>query len=309
MSITGIDALVFGVADVEEAHRFLNDWGLERDLADHSRYTTRDGCELFVRHMDDPSLPPPIEGGSTVRQVIWGVRTHHDLPVIVDELADFGATTDSEGVVQATDPTGLAIAFRVSRRFPVVVDPYPVNAPGTPNRIDARAPFYDRAVPTEISHVVFGVPDIGVLESFYVRRLGFMVSDRYTGRATFMRAAAQGNHHHLFALNSADNAAHFLHVCFKVRDIHEVIGGGQHVLKQGWTSQAGPGRHFISSACFWYFATPFRGAFEYAADEDIVSKNWIAGEHTMTPEMFSEWTFHQPMSSDTSMPLAASRAD
>jgi hypothetical protein len=91
-----------------------------------------------------------------------------------------------------------------------------------------------------------------------------------------------------------------------VRDVHEVIGGGQHIVRQGWTSQAGPGRHYISSACFWYFKSPVGGAFEYAADEDMVTEAWVPGEYDMSPEIFTEWKFNLGVETG-SMPIAASR--
>lgn len=306
MTIIGIDALTFGVTDLDDSHRFLVDWGLHRDPVDSGRYTTTDGTEIFVHPADDEDLPPAIESGSTLRQVVWGVGTDHDLLVIAGALAERGAVHERDGVVHAVDPFGLAIAFRVSRRQRVVAVPYTQNAPGSPNRLDERAPFYDRAAPHEVSHIVVGVPDLAVLEAFYVGALGFCVSDRYRGRAVFLRASARGNHHHLFGLNSADGATHFNHVCFKVRDVHEVIGGGQHIVRQGWTSQAGPGRHYISSACFWYFTSPLGGAFEYAADEDMVTEAWAPSEYDMSPEIFTEWKFNLGVETG-SMPIAASR--
>ena len=306
MSITGIDALTFGVIDLDESHRFLADWGLHRDPVDPTRCTTTDGTEIFVRGADDEDLPPATEPGSTLRQVVWGVRTDHDLRSIAEALAGRGPIDERDGVVHAVDPFGLAIAFRISRRQDVATIPYTQNGPGSPNRLDARAPFYDRAEPHEVSHIVLGVPDLAALEAFYVGLLGFHVSDRYRGRAVFLRASARGNHHHLFGLNSADGAAHFNHVCFKVRDVHEVIGGGQHIVRQGWTSQAGPGRHYISSACFWYFKSPVGGAFEYAADEDMVTEAWVPKEYDMSPEIFTEWKFNLGVETG-SMPIAASR--
>ncbi len=307
MTITGIDALSFGVADLEAAHRFAADWGLLHDPADATRYTTTDGSEIFVSGADDVTLPAAIEDGSTLRRVVWGVDTEAALADITSRLRHHGATMNVDGTtVDAVDPFGLAISFRVSRRTPGGVTPYQQNGPGAPGRVDARAPFYARATPHEISHIVVGVGDLAALESFYTNVLGFIVSDRYRARAVFMRAAPRGNHHHLFGLNSADGMTRFNHVCFKVRDIHEVIGGGQHIVSKGWTSQAGPGRHFVSSACFWYFRSPFGGAFEYAADEDSVSESWTAGEYEMSPEIFTEWKFNLG-DSGPSMPIAASR--
>jgi hypothetical protein len=77
MGFSGVDAVVFGVADMGEAKRFLGDWGLRQVFADADRlvYETRDGGEVVVRPADAPDLPPPIEPGNTLREVIWGATT------------------------------------------------------------------------------------------------------------------------------------------------------------------------------------------------------------------------------------------
>ena len=122
----------------------------------------------------------------------------------------------------------------------------------------------------------------------------------------FLRAAKYGNHHNLFVMNIDARKPKFNHLAFKVRDIHEVIGGGQFLTKRGWHSQVGPGRHYISSACFWYFESPLGGALEYCADEDIMTDKWRTREFEIGPDRFSEWTFNA--GSTFKAPTAASRA-
>jgi catechol 2,3-dioxygenase-like lactoylglutathione lyase family enzyme len=295
--ITGIDAAVFGVADLREAERFLGDWGLRKARSGGfgADYACVDRSEVSVRPVDSPQLPPAIEPGSTLRELVWGVKSRRALDAIADTLArDRSASFDSGGTLHSVDDCGLAIAFRLTRRKALKTRPGAFNAPGCVRRVDRPAPYYDRALPREISHVVLGVPDIAAVEGFYCARLGFRVSDRYVGRAVFLRAAPAGNHHHLFVLNSADGKVHFNHIAFKVRDIHEVIGGGQALAARGWETHAGPGRHYPSSACFWYFKSPLGGAAEYAADEDMVTAKWRARRFVMSPENFSEWRFNAP---------------
>ena len=74
MAFNGIDAIVFGVADMAAAKRFLDDWGLTQVSVADDRlvYRTRDGAEAIVRPRDASDLPPAIESGNTVREVIWG---------------------------------------------------------------------------------------------------------------------------------------------------------------------------------------------------------------------------------------------
>lgn len=293
-NITGVDAVIYGVTDMTEAVRFLDDWGLKRVGRARSvaRYACLDGSEIIAMPAVARALPAPVEPGSTVREVVWGVKSRRDLETLADGLArDRTVREDADGTIHAADDMGLGIGFRITRRKPVRVKPAAANSPGYISRRDQRATFYPRATPIEVSHVVFGVPDVKPVEDFYRRRLGFLVSDRYAGRAVFLRCAPAGNHHHLFLLSAADHQVHFNHTAFKVRDVHEVIGGGQFLSKRGWETQVGPGRHFPSSACFWYFRSPLGGAAEYAADEDQVTAKWKPGNLVMSPEIFSEWQF------------------
>jgi catechol 2,3-dioxygenase-like lactoylglutathione lyase family enzyme len=295
--VTGIDAAVFGAVDVRAAERFLNDWGLRRVRSGSpvARFACVDRSEVIVHEAASPQLPPAIEEGSTLRELVWGVGSRRALQAIAENLArDRSVVEDADGTVHSTDDTGLGIAFRVTRRKALRAPRVEFNAPGCVVRQDRGAPYYERALPREISHVVLGVPDIAAVERFYCGRLGFRVSDRYVGRAVFLRAAPAGNHHHLFVLNSGDRRVHYDHIAFKVRDIHEVIGGGQALAARGWQTHAGPGRHYPSSACFWYFKSPMGGAAEYAADEDMVTAKWRPRRFVMSPEKFSEWHFNAP---------------
>jgi len=307
MPILGIDQVTFGVTDPERAAKYVADWGLKR-VGRGNAWRCVDGSEVRIVAADAPTLPAPIEEGSTSREVVWGVSSQRDLDAIAKELGrDRKVTVDRAGVVRSIDDIGLAIGFRISQRKKVKLAAPPINTPGRAGRVNRTAPFYERATPHEFSHIVYGVEDHKVMERFYVQRLGFIVSDRYEGRSVFLRATPRGNHHHIFVLNTADRKTHFNHLSFKVRDAHEVIGGGQHMAAQGWETQVGPGRHFPSSAVFWYFRTPLGGAFEYAADEDVLTADWKPRTFKMAPELFNEWNFH-PKASFAGAAMANSRA-
>ncbi len=309
MSIIGIDAVTFGVRSLVGAGRFLDDWGLKRVKSGKfgGNYLCADGTGVNVRARDNRRLPPPIHGGSTVREVIWGVEKKSELKAIADELSrDRPVTQSGDGTLRTTDDMGLGIGFRVTRRKTLEPDSLPFNVPGNDVRVDRPATFYERAIPQTISHIVFGVPDFRVVEAFYGDRLGFRATDRYRKRGIFLRAAARGNHHNLFVMNIDGRKPRFNHLAFKVRDIHEVIGGGQFLTRRGWKTQVGPGRHYISSACFWYFRSPLGGALEYCADEDIMTDKWQTREFEVGPDIFSEWTFNADP--EFKAPTAASRA-
>ena len=309
MSIIGIEAVTFGVQNIEKSKMFLTDWGLkvQKTGAYGADYACVDGSQVKIRAFDSRSLPSPIHAGSTVREVTWGVEKKKDLKNLAQELSrDRKLKTCKDGSFSTLDDIGLGIKFCVSKLRSLKPKPLQYNVPGGNVRVDKPATYYDRATPQTLSHIVLGVPDFKIVESFYGERLGFRATDRYTKRGVFLRAGKYGNHHNLFVMNIDARKPKFNHLAFKVRDIHEVIGGGQFLTKRGWRSQVGPGRHYISSACFWYFESPFGGALEYCADEDIVTDKWRTREFEVGPDMFSEWTFNA--GSTFNAPTAASRA-
>ena len=309
MSIIGIEAVTFGVKNIAKSKKFLIDWGLkvQKTGAYGADYACVDGSEVKIRAFDSRSLPSPIQAGSTVREVTWGVEKKKDLKNLAQELSrDRKLKIFEDGSFSTLDDIGLGVKFCVSKLRNLKPKPLQYNVPGGNVRVDKPATYYDRATPQTLSHIVLGVPDFKIVESFYGERLGFRATDRYTRRGVFLRAGKYGNHHNLFVMNIDARKPKFNHLAFKVRDIHEVIGGGQFLTKRGWRSQVGPGRHYISSACFWYFESPLGGALEYCADEDIVTDKWRTREFEVGPDMFSEWTFNA--GSTFNAPTAASRA-
>ena len=274
--IEGIDAITFGVDDLGACKRFFLDWGLalvgERE--DALDFECLNGCEVRFRRSDDPSLPPAVEPGPTLREVIWGVKSEADLAALRD--------------VPKVDPNGIGLGFRVTRKRPVAVEGTPANVWGHAARIDKPSPVYDKAEPVEVGHVVFFTNTLDETTRFY-EQLGFRLSDRYPGRGHFLRCAPRGGHHDLFLLQLPDGKRGLNHVAFSVRDMHEVIGGGLQMARCGWETQLGPGRHPISSALFWYFKSPAGGLVEYFTDEDVLTENWTPRDFQPSPTAFAEW--------------------
>lgn len=142
MALMGIDAVVFGVADMTEAMRFLDDWGVTQVSVSDDKlvYRTRDGAEVIVRPKNAADLPLAIEPGNTVREVIWGAATAAALDKSLETLRTVGNFhTGADGLPRVTDPNGLSLAFRVSQRTPMRVKPTQPNAPGSHGRVNQRS--------------------------------------------------------------------------------------------------------------------------------------------------------------------------
>jgi catechol 2,3-dioxygenase-like lactoylglutathione lyase family enzyme len=297
VNVTGVDAVVYGVRDIAEAKRFWVDFGLTQveDGAAGASFKTQNDAVVAVRSADDRSLPPAIETGSSMREVIWGVQGKNDLERIAAELSkDRNVRQNADGTLHSVDPQGVGIAFRVSRCKPVRVADPEFNMPGRPGRVNKRGKFYDSARPSELTHVVFMVDKLEQQKTFYVDRLGFKVSDSYPGRGYFTRGSASHTHHNLFLLNVGGKVG-FHHTAFEIANIHELFGGGLNMTRKGWKTMLGPGRHPISSCYFWYFHSPSGGAAEYDFDSDYVDENWQGAEHASTPDVFAEWCLAEGM--------------
>lgn len=291
MDIMGIDEITYGADDFEQCKKFFLDWGLElvSETAAKLGFSTLNGCLVNVVKADAPNLPPPIEQGPTLREVVWGVSSQQVLERLAQSSKKLPGYNYADGSLACVDPIGLSVRFQVTRKRELDLECGQMNTWADKPRRNARSPIYERARPIEVGHVVFFVKSLEQTEKFYVDNFGFVPSDRYPGRGVFLRCDADGGHHDLFLLQTPDAKVGLNHVAFAVRDIHEVFGGGLQIDRCGWKTQLGPGRHPISSAYFWYFQNPAGGLIEYYADEDQLDKDWVAREFEPAPTRFAEW--------------------
>ena len=291
--IEGIDAITYSTARWADARKFFDDWGL-KTLADEPArqvWETLNGAQVRVRRPDDAGLPPSMESGPTLREVVWGVEQAAGLDALAAALKSAPGFEDRralDGTLVALDPHGLRVVFQRSAKRATGIQGMATNPYGNVQRVNTPSPVYERATPVEIGHVVFFTDRIDRMETFYAS-LGFVTSDRYPGRGVFMRCAQRAGHHDIFLLALPGKGPGLNHVAFTVRDIHEVFGGGLHMSRCGWKTQLGPGRHPISSAYFWYFENPCGGLIEYNADEDHLTEAWAERSFEPGPTVFAEW--------------------
>lgn len=279
MGFSGIDAVLFGVADMASSRRFLAASGLREIHAAPDRVVaeTRDGTEVVLVPADAPDLPPPAWPGATLREVVWGATDAAGLKNGLAQLGAVGAlVAGPDGLPRALDPNGLRLAFRVSRRRHVKVAPTPANAPGNPARIDRRAPSPAGAAPVRIGSLALEAADLSAMRAFYVEAMGFVPSDESPGHAVFLRCRRRGEHHALL-LTARPAAPGAARLAFTVGDLNEVMAGGLALLRDGWRSTAGPGRLELSSAWAWSFESPLGLAAQLRADDDYCTEAWEAG--------------------------------
>jgi len=280
----GIESVTYGVQDLTAGARFFKDFGLTEAESSRSgaTYLTKEGTAVHLRLADDPGLPAPIESGPTVREVVWGVKSRSDLDAIAAELSrDRDVSAGADGKLCSIDPNGQVIAFQVTQRTDIPT------APPQPHAANARAKFYERAMPEHIAHVVFFTPHPNETAEFYAERLGFLVSDTLTDFGKFLRCSS--DHHNLLLINHERKGLN--HVSFRLKDFDEIMGGKEFLQKRGWRPVWGPGRHVIGSNLFYYFANPCGAYVEYYADMDCITNSdaWTARDWAPGPESLAAW--------------------
>ncbi|MDA0654445.1 MAG: VOC family protein [Proteobacteria bacterium] len=298
MSITRVESLVYGVADLAAGIRYYENWGLKAaERGDNGAvFATPAGQTIHLRPIDDPSLPAAPDGDrSTVRQTVWGVDSADDLEKIGAEMSsDRDVARAADGTLSTVDESGFSIGFALSQPAIVKVEPPRVNLNENGQRLNQTVQDVPQARPLRLGHVVFYIPRDGAdrAVSFYIDRLGFRLSDSTVGRGDFMRCAGSRDHHNLFLLQS-DNGAAFNHAAFEVRDFDEIMMGGACMKSHGWVPDTTPGRHILGSNLYWYFRNPCGGNTEYFADMDCMDDDWEPRIWQTSPG-FSLWSIDDP---------------
>lgn len=280
--IVGHAGFTIGVNDLQEAHRFISDFGLpvKTVSADQVVYELEEGSTVVIRSADDPSLPPPLgDAANSLREICWGVDSQEALDALKADLGrDFALMEDPDGSAHFIDSSGIATRLRIFQRKPVLNCPEPINAPDAIRRLGKHRRWRKRCHPKVIQHIVYVVDDALKAARFYMHRLGFRLSDISDGLGYFLRAPGISEHHSIFFLQKGKvpgaPSARPDHVSFGVEDIDEMMVGANYMDRRGWKKSMGPGRHRIGSALFYYFHTPFGLEFEYDTDNDHLDDHW-----------------------------------
>ncbi|HSV46227.1 MAG TPA: VOC family protein, partial [Ramlibacter sp.] len=238
MNIIGPDCLVFGVDDVAGCAQYLSDYGLTP--AGAGRFEALDGTSIVIAPRDDATLPPALATASMLRKTIYGVADAATLQAIADELArDREVRRLPDGSIEAADDLGFVLGFQVTVRKPLALPAEAVNAPGAPARRPPNQVAVDEnaaARPRSLSHVVLFVPDAARAEAFYVQRLGFVCTDRFTGVGPFLRPAGTLDHHTLFMIETPPQMQGCEHFTFHMGGPTELMLAGSRFVAKGYES-------------------------------------------------------------------------
>ena len=287
MGIQRIESVTYSIDDLDECVRFYDDFGLflvER-TDDHAVFETLTGQTLHLDAWPSPLLPPPVEDGPTLREVVWGVDTQEELDRIVAVAGkDREVRASADGVHHTVDETGFGVGLTLARPKPAPVTPRPANALGSVNRWNTALEPIERVRPLRMCHVALNIPKPGKDEAvaFYTDRLGFRPTDVVEPMGVFMQAPGDDDQHTALLCHRPDRAG-INHIAYEVPGFDAVIEGGNYMIEHGWREARRLGRHTVGSNVFRFLHAPSGGRVEYAADMDRVDDSYETRVHATTP--------------------------
>jgi catechol 2,3-dioxygenase-like lactoylglutathione lyase family enzyme len=287
MGIQRIESVTYGIDDLGECVRFFDDFGLfpvER-TDEHAVFETLTGQTLHLDTEPGPLLPPAVEDGPTLREVVWGVDTPEELERLVAAAGkDREIRESADGVHHTVDETGFGVGLTLARPNDAPVTPRPTNALGSVNRWNTALEPLGRAYPLRMCHVALNIPKPGKEDAvaFYAERLGFRPTDVVEPMGVFMQAPGDDDQHTMLLCHRPDRAG-INHIAYEVPGFDDVIEGGNYMIEQGWREARRLGRHTIGSNVFRFLHAPCGGRVEYAADMDRVDDGYETRVHSTTP--------------------------
>ncbi|MGW2520243.1 VOC family protein [Streptomyces sp. NPDC001617] len=287
MGIQRIESVTYSVDALDTCVRFFDDFGLflvER-TGEHAVFETLTGQTLHLDTLPGPVLPPPVEDGPTLREVVWGVDTGAELERLVAAAGHGREIRESaDGVHHTVDETGFGVGLSLARPKPAPVTPRSANALGNVDRWNTPLEAITRVRPLRMCHVALNIPKEGRKEAFafYTERLGFRPTDLVEPMGVFMQAPGDEDQHTMLLCHRPDRAG-INHIAYEVPGFDDVIEGGNHMIDKGWREARRLGRHTIGSNVFRFLHAPCGGRVEYAADMDRVDESYGTRVHETTP--------------------------
>lgn len=271
----------FRAPDLDKMRAFLHDFGMVESTPQGE--TDR----LFMRGTGRAPFVHATERGEAgfVALGIW-VRDMADLERLAAHDGVSVEPLDAPGagyVVRLRDPDGYLIeAVAGQEALPPVEralpSPEPWNHGGEHPRIARfRRVKQGASHVHRLGHCVLGVSNFRQSEQWYKERFGFVTSDEVqpvpgVAIGAFMRADRGDepcDHHTVFLFERPGGAPpEFMHSAFEVADVDDLMTGHEHLMKAGWHSHWGVGRHILGSQIFDYWNDPFGHEIEHWTDGD-----------------------------------------
>jgi catechol 2,3-dioxygenase-like lactoylglutathione lyase family enzyme len=296
--------LIFERTDLDEAQRFLHDFGLLT--------VQRREQSIYLKGRDASAYCYELRQGPTNRFVGLGlaVPRREDLLALA-QLEGAGAIQPSDRpgggeVLALTDPAGFRVEILFGQALsdtPPHRPPLPINGPDGVTRVNAfqRPPMTPPEV-LKLGHVVIEVADFQRSCGWYTRHLGFIPSDVQVlpdgaPAVVFLRlnCGDEPTDHHTLAIAQGFMAT-YSHSAYEVVDT-DAVAMGQRVLRErGWRHAWGMGRHILGSQIFDYWQDSCGAKHEHYCDGDLLTARMRTGIHPVSRDAMSQWGPPMPSS-------------
>lgn len=306
LSLRALHHVHLQVADLDANDRFVRSFGLIEVAREAERH--------YYRGVGTDAYSYVVEAGDHTRLL--------GLAFLVDAPEDLQRATQIEGAgpvhdlagpgggqgVTLLDPEGLRIELVhgvTEREAEPLRPPLETNHPADRRRLNAE-PKYPEPGPAKllrIGHVGLYVKDYGRCEAWYRDTLGLVPSDRlYAGSPDNViggfyrinRGEEYVDHHTLAMFGFGKTEVH--HLSFEVADLEQQFFAHRHLLKEGWQSVWGVGRHPKGSHVFDVWKDPNGLRFETFTDTDLVNVHRAADNfpvETMVMDLWSDESYHK----------------
>ncbi|WP_416311523.1 VOC family protein [Pseudomonas sp. W03] len=296
--------LIFERPDLEEAARFLTDFGLT--------VSQQDADTLYLRAADPTPYCYRIQRAARARFLGLGleVGSEEDL----ERLTQVPGASSIEKIqhpgggrqVRLIDPSGFVVEA-IHAQSPC--DPLPHRPALALNFDEKQARINDTQRPPvappevlKLGHVVIEVADYQATCGWYTQHLGFIPSDVQvlpdgSPIVAFMRLDRGDTpaDHHTLAIAQGFMAT-YSHSAYELVDA-DAVGMGQRVLQErSWTHAWGIGRHILGSQIFDYWQDPWGDRHEHYCDGDVFTAAHPTGVHLVSAEAMAQWGQRMPRS-------------
>jgi catechol 2,3-dioxygenase-like lactoylglutathione lyase family enzyme len=260
--ITHLRHVDIAMPDYDKEHAFYTGiWGLTETHADAGvSFLAAEGSpeQYVVRLRRDPA--------KRVDLVALGAATTADVDTLTEQLTRLNVKLVHEPRALGTPGGGYGVRFfdGDGRVVEVSADV----AVRKHRKIEER-----ESIPVRLSHVVVNSPNPEQTVDWYIRHLGFRLSDTLCvgqrGMMWFLRCNPQ---HHILAIARGPHAA-LNHISFEMRGLDEYMRGTGRMLRGDVEKLWGPGRHWAGDNTFSYFVDPVGNIAEYTTELEILDED------------------------------------
>ena len=125
--------------------------------------------------------------------------------------------------------------------------------------------------PLKLGHIAFSVPSAPAITDFYVKALGFRVSDWIEDMFAFLRCGP--DHHSVNFLTGQSTFMH--HIAYELKDWAHVLAACDILGREQRPIIWGPGRHRVGHNIFVYHRDPDDNVIEFYTELDLMKEEQL----------------------------------